>query len=78
MDAYPDRTLQSKLAEMSKEDLIELTDQAFMHLRAICYSRNSFSVETMAIMAEAGKVLPTRPKEIEKMHREAYEFLNKF
>jgi len=63
---------------MSKEDLIDLADLAFMHLRAICYSRNNFSVETMAIMAKAGKVLPTRPKEIDKMHKDAYEFLNKF
>ena len=78
MNAYPDRTLRSKLAEMSKEDLIELTDQAFMHLRAVCYSRNNFSVETMAIMAKAGKVLPTRAKDVERMHRDAYEFLNKF
>jgi len=78
MNAYPDRTLRSKLAEMSKEELIELTDQAFMHLRAVCYSRNNFSVETMAIMAEAGKVLPTRPREIDKMHKDAYEFLRKF
>jgi hypothetical protein len=78
MNAYPDRTLRSKLAEMSKEDLIDLADLAFMHLRAICYSRNNFSVETMAIMAKAGKVLPTRPKEIDKMHKDAYEFLNKF
>ena len=78
MNAYPDRTLRSKLAEMSKEELIEIADQAFMHLRSICYSRNNFSVETMATMAKAGKVLPTRPKEIERLHREAYEFLNKF
>ena len=78
MNTYPDRALQSKLAEMSKEDLIELTDQAFMHLRAVCYSRNNFSVETMAIMAKAGKVLPTRTKDVERMHRDAYEFLNKF
>lgn len=78
MNAYPDRTLRSKLAEMSKEDLIELADLAFMHLRAVCYSRNNFSVETMAIMAKAGKVLPTRTKDVERMHRNAYEFLNKF
>lgn len=78
MDAYPDRTLRSKLAGMSKEDLIELTDQAFMHLRAVCYSRNNFSVETMGIMAKAGKVLPSRTRDVERMHREAYEFLNKF
>jgi len=78
MNAYPDRTLRSKLAEMSKEDLIDLADLAFMHLRAICYSRNNFSVETMAIMAKAGKVLPTRPREIDKMHKDAYEFLRKF
>jgi len=78
MNAYPDRTLRSKLAEMSKEDLIDLADLAFMHLRAICYSRNNFSVETMAIMAKAGKVLPTRTRDVEKMHRDAYEFLNKF
>lgn len=78
MNAYPDRTLRSKLAEMSKEELIELTDQALMHLRSICYSRNNFSVETMAIMAKAGKVLPTRTRDVEKMHRNAYEFLNKF
>ena len=78
MNTYPDRTLRNKLAEMSKEDLIELADLAFMHLRAVCYSRNNFSVETMAIMAKAGKVLPTRPKEIDKMHKDAYEFLNKF
>lgn len=78
MNAYPDRTLRSKLVEMSKEDLIELTDLAFMHLRAVCYSRNNFSVETMAIMAKAGKVLPTRTRDVEKMHKDAYEFLNKF
>ena len=78
MNAYPDRTLRNKLAEMSKEELIDLADQAFMHLRAVCYSRNNFSVETMAIMAKAGKVLPTRTKDVEKMHRNAYEFLNKF
>ena len=78
MNAYPDRTLRNKLAEMSKEDLIELADLAFMHLRAVCYSRNNFSVETMAIMAKAGKVLPTRTKDVEKMHKDAYEFLNKF
>lgn len=78
MNTYPDRTLRNKLAEMSKEDLIELADLAFMHLRAVCYSRNNFSVETMAIMAKAGKVLPTRTKDVEKMHKDAYEFLNKF
>ena len=78
MNAYPDRTLRSKLAEMSKEELIEIADQAFMHLRAVCYSRNNFSVETMGIMAKAGKVLPTRTKDVERMHRDAYEFLNKF
>jgi len=78
MNAYPDRTLRNKLAEMSKEDLIEIADLAFMHLRAVCYSRNNFSVETMAIMAKAGKVLPTRTRDVEKMHRDAYEFLNKF
>ena len=78
MNAYPDRTLRNKLAEMSKEDLIEIADLAFMHLRAVCYSRNNFSVETMAIMAKAGKVLPTRTKDVERMHRDAYEFLNKF
>ena len=78
MNAYPDRTLRSKLAEMSKEELIELTDQAFTHLRAMCYSRNNFSVETMGIMAKAGKVIPTRTRDVEKMHRDAYEFLNKF
>lgn len=78
MNAYPDRTLRNKLAEMSKEELIDLADQAFMHLRAVCYSRNNFSVETMGIMAKAGKVLPTRTKDVERMHRDAYEFLNKF
>jgi len=78
MNAYPDRTLRSKLAEMSKEDLIDLADLAFMHLRAMCYSRNNFSVETMGIMAKAGKVIPTRTRDVEKMHRDAYEFLNKF
>lgn len=78
MNAYPDRTLRSKLAEMSKEDLIEIANLAFMHLRAVCYSRNNFSVETMAIMAKAGKVLPTRTRDVEKMHKDAYEFLNKF
>lgn len=78
MNAYPDRTLRNKLAEMSKEELIDLADQAFMHLRAVCYSRNNFSVETMAIMAKAGKVLPTRTRDVEKMHKDAYEFLNKF
>lgn len=78
MNAYPDRTLRRKLAEISKEELIELTDQALMHLRAVCYSRNNFSVETMTIMAKAGKVLPTRTRDVERMHRNAYEFLNKF
>lgn len=78
MNAYPDRTLRSKLAEMTKEELIEITDQAFMHLRVVCYSRNNFSVETMEIMAKAGKVLPTRTRDVEKMHRNAYEFLSRF
>ena len=78
MNAYPDRTLRNKLAEMTREELIELADQAFMHLRAVCYSRNNFSVETMTVMAKAGKVLPTRTRDVEKMHRNAYEFLNKF
>ncbi len=78
MSAYPDRTLRNKLAEMSKEELIDLADKAFAHLRATCYSRNNFSVETMGIMAKAGKVLPSRTRDVERMHREAYEFLNKF
>lgn len=78
MNAYPDRTLRSKLAEMTKEELIEITDRAFMHLRTVCYSRNNFSVETMEIMAKAGKVLPTRTRDVEKMHRNAYEFLSRF
>lgn len=75
MNTYSDVELCEKLAKLTKEELIEIADQAFMHLRAMCYSRNNFSVETMEIMAKADKVLPTRTREVEKLHRYAYAFL---
>lgn len=75
---YRDRTVATKLAELPKEELLVVATEAIQHLMNLSYSKNNFSTETMAIMAKAGKVLPTRTKDVEKMHKDAYEFLNKF
>lgn len=77
MNAYPDRTLRSKLAEMSKEDLIEVASRSLLHLSNILCTKNNFSVETMDILARAGKTLPKRPLDVERMHKAAFEFLYK-
>ena len=75
---YKDRTVATKLAELPKEELLAVATEAIQHLMNLSYSKNNFSTETMAIMAKAGKVLPTRPRDVEKMHKDAYEFLLKF
>lgn len=75
---YKDRTITIKLAELPREELLAVATEAMQHLMNLNYSKNNFSTETMAIMAKAGKAIPSRPRDVEKMHKDAYEFLLKF
>lgn len=75
---YKDRTVTTKLAELPKEELLAVAAEAMQHLMNLSYSKNNFSTETMGIMAKAGKVIPSRSRDVEKMHKDAYGFLLKF
>jgi hypothetical protein len=77
MENHPQGFSDADVPVTGKLDYKELFKLAIGHLRAVSGSRNSFTREAQdALYDKARKgMVPLRTPEVERMHRNAYEFL---
>lgn len=69
--------LKAKVDKLSEEQAKMLLAEAMFHLRCVSGSRNSFSSKTLDVWHRKGLGFPERDPQVEKLHMNAVEFIQK-